>query len=125
METSFFSESGKCQWFIPDAFYPEKDNGEYVSHEAVCVLNTGDIDADIDIILYFEDREPVYGFKAVCPARRTHHIRMDRIRSTDGSSVPRGIPYAMLVKSNVPVVVQYSRLDTTQAEMSFMGLIAY
>ena len=24
---------GKCEWFIPDAFYPEKDNGDYVSHE--------------------------------------------------------------------------------------------
>jgi len=116
---------GKTEWFIPDAFYPEKDNGEYVSHEAVCVLNTGDIDADIDITLYFENREPMGGFKAVCGARRTNHIRMDKIVSESGERVPRGVPYAMLVSSNVPVVAQYSRLDTTQAEMSFMGLIAY
>lgn len=38
---------GKCEWFIPDAFYPEKDNGDYVSHEAVCVLNTGKTEARI------------------------------------------------------------------------------
>lgn len=47
---------GKCEWFIPDAFYPEKDNGDYVSHEAVCVLNTGKTEARIDFTLYFEDR---------------------------------------------------------------------
>lgn len=45
---------GKCEWFIPDAFYPEKDNGDYVSHEAVCVLNTGKTEARIDFTLYFE-----------------------------------------------------------------------
>lgn len=117
---------GKCHWFIPDAFYPVVDHGnDYVSHEAVCVLNVGSNDAHIKITLYFEDREPIYGFEAVCPAKRTNHIRMDRIVSKDGIRVPRGVPYAMTVESDVPVVVQYSRLDTTQAEMSFMGLIAY
>ena len=117
---------GKCTWYIPDAFYPVIDHGEdYVSHEAVCVLNTGSSAAKISITLYFEDREPMEGFEAVCGARRTNHIRMDRIAAKDGSRVPRGVPYAMLVESDVPVVVQYSRLDTTQAEMAFMGLIAY
>ena len=119
------SNNGKCFWFIPDAFYPVIDKGEYVSHEAVCVLNTNDEDAVIDITLYFEDKEPIKGFKAICPARRTNHIRMDKIVSIDGLKVQRGIPYAMTVESNVPIVVQYSRLDTTQPEMSFMGLIAY
>lgn len=118
--------TGKCHWFIPDAFYPVVDHGnDYVSHEAVCVLNAGNSDAHIKITLYFEDREPIDGFEAVCPAKRTNHIRMDRIVSKDGMRIPRGVPYAMTVESDVPVVVQYSRLDTTQAEMSFMGLIAY
>ena len=118
-------DCGKCTWFIPDAFYPEVDKGDYVSHEAVCVLNTGEKDAEISITLYFENKDPIGGFKAVCGAKRTNHIRMDKIVSVDGKKVERGVPYAMLVESNVPVVVQYSRLDTTQAEMSFMGLLAY
>lgn len=121
----FEMNNGKCTWFIPDAFYPEKDNGDYVSHEAVCVLNTGDTDADIKLTLYFEDREPETGFSAKCGARRTHHIRLDKIVGEGGKKIQRGIPYAILVESNVPIVCQYSRLDTTQSEMSFMGLIAY
>ena len=31
----------------------------------------------------------------------------------------------MLVESSVPVVVQYSRLDTAQAELALMTTIAY
>ncbi len=116
---------GKCEWLMPDGFYAVKDHGDYVSHEAVCVLNTGDVDAELEITLYFEDREPKKGFRAVCPAERTNHIRMDRLIHPDGSKVERGVPYAMVLTSNVPVVVQYSRADTTQAELSFMGLIAY
>ncbi len=119
------TDNGKKQWLIPDAFYPETDNGAYVSHEAVCVLNTGDEDAHIDMTLYFEGREPRTGFHAVCGARRTHHIRLDRLKDDDGKGIERGVPYAILVDSDVPVVVQYSRCDTTQSELSFMGLLAY
>jgi len=117
--------NGKTEWFIPDAYYPGIDNGTYVSHEAVCVLNTGDADAHIEITLYFEDKEPKTGFTAVCPARRTNHIRMDKIVNADGSKVERNVPYAMLVTSDVPIVVQYSRCDTTQKELAFMGVLAY
>lgn len=117
---------GKRVWLIPDGYYPEVSKGDvYVSHEAVCVLNVGNEDANIDITLYFEDRDPMTGFKAVCMAQRTNHIRMDKIVSESGEKVPRGVPYAMMVVSDVPIVVQYSRLDTSQAEMGFMGLIAY
>ena len=119
------NNNGKCTWFIPDAFFPVKDNGDYVSHEAVCVLNTGDIDAEIKLTLYFEDREPMDCFSAVCKAKRTNHIRMDRIIGKDGQKVPRGVPYAMLVESSQPIVCQYSRCDTTQSELAFMGLLAY
>lgn len=116
---------GKCTWLIPDAFWAVKDNGDYVSHEAVCVLNTGDKDAEIKFTLYYEDRDPVFGLTSTCPAKRTHHIRMDKLVDSEGNHIARGVPYAMLVESNVPVVCQYSRCDTTQPELSFMGLLGY
>ena len=117
---------GKTEWLIADCYWPEvTTEGHYVSHEAICVLNAGDRDAEIEITLFFEDAEPLAGFRAFCAARRTNHIRMDKIVSKDGRGVERGIPYAMTVESDVPIVVQYSRCDTTQAELSFMGLLAY
>ncbi|HHZ13874.1 MAG: sensory rhodopsin transducer [Caldicoprobacterales bacterium] len=117
---------GERIWYIPDCYYPEKTTqGHYVSHEAICVLNTGKEDAKLDIILYFEDREPMKDFKAECRAERTNHIRLDEIRDEKGNGIPKGVPYAVMVKSNVPVIVQYSRLDTTQAELGLMTTMAY
>ena len=117
---------GSKVWFIPDGYYPPVSNGTvYNSHEAICVLNTGKVNANIKITLYFEDRDKMDGFKAVCNAERTNHIRMDKLRDADGNGVPMGVPYAMMVESDADIVVQYSRLDTTQAEMALMTTMAF
>ena len=116
---------GETTWLIPDGYWQEFSTGKFPSHEAVCILNTGDKDAVVNMTLYFEDREPMVGFKASCGARRTNHARMDKLKNESGQSVPKGVPYAILVESNVPVVIQYSRMDTTQAEMALMTAIAY
>ena len=50
---------------------------------------------------------------------------MDKLRTADGKGIPLDTPYAVLVESSVPVVVQYSRLDTSAAEMALMTTIAY
>ncbi|NLO81466.1 MAG: hypothetical protein GX094_00140 [Clostridiales bacterium] len=119
-------KAGKCVWYIPDCYYPSTSSpGHYVSHEAVCVLNPGKEDAHIKLTLYFEDREPMRDFCAVCKAERTNHIRLDQIKDADGNGVPQDVPYAIMVESDQPIIVQYSRLDTTQAEMSLMTTIAY
>jgi len=117
---------GKQEWLIPDMYYPEiTASKNYVSHESICVLNTGDADAEIRITLYFEDREPVALKKVLCAARRTHHIRMDKQADEDGNPVPKAVPYASYVQASVPVVVQYSRADTTDGPASFMTTMAY
>ena len=116
---------GKKVWLIPDGFLHSVSLNDQVSHEAVCVLNTSDRNAVVSLTLYFEDREPMTGFKAECNAGRTHHIRLDRIVSENGEKIPRDTPYALLVESTEPVVAQYSRLDTSAVEMALMTTIAY
>lgn len=111
------------QWFIPDAYYPSSKNGAYVSHEAVCFLNPGKQDASVTLTLYFEDREKMEGFSAVVPAERTVHLRMDKIVSASGQSVPMDTPYAMMIESEQPLHLQYTRVDTTQAELAIATTI--
>lgn len=119
-------ETGKREWLVADCYWPEiTTDGHYESHESICVLNTTDSDAHIRITLYFENREPMEGFYSTCPARRTHHIRLDKLVSAHGEAVPRGTPYALLLKSDCPLVAQYSRLDTTQPNVALMTTIAY
>ncbi|MBQ3708535.1 MAG: hypothetical protein II889_11600 [Clostridia bacterium] len=116
---------GKKTWLIPDTFLDSVSKNGSVSHEAICVINTSDVDADIKLTLFFEDREARTDFSSHCPAMRTHHIRMDKLRNADGQPIPRDTPYAVLLESNTPLVVQYSRLDTSAAEMALMTTIAY
>lgn len=117
--------TGKTEWIIADGFMSDTASGDYVSHEAVCVLNLTDRDARIELTVYFEDREPLTGFIAVCGARRTNHIRLDKIRSADSAAIPRGVPYAVRAVSDQPVVVQHSRMDVSQPAMTLMTTIAY
>ncbi|MEN6313026.1 MAG: sensory rhodopsin transducer [Clostridiaceae bacterium] len=116
---------GSKVWYIPDAYWPEISNGVYPSHEAVCVLNPGNTDVSIELTLFFEDRDKMTGFKAVCKAGRTNHIRLDRLKNENGQSIPRGVPYALMVNSSSEIIAQYSRLDSTQAEMALMTTMAY
>jgi hypothetical protein len=117
--------TGKKSWLIGDGFISEKSTGDQISHESVCVLNLTKQDATIQLTLYFEDRAPMDGFVSYCQAERTHHIRLDKIKDQAGNPVPRGVPYAIKVDSNVPVIVQHTRLDTTQEAFALMTVMAY
>lgn len=117
--------TGKLTWIIPDGYMNPTANGDFVSHEAVCALNLTDNDAHITLSIYFEDREPMEGFTAVCGARRTNHIRLDKLVSDKGETIPKGVSYAVLVKSDVPVIMQHSRMDVSQPEMALMTTIPY
>lgn len=112
-------------WLIPDCYLNSVSKNPSVSHEAICVINTSDEDAEIKLTLFFEDRPAMDGFVSHCGAKRTHHIRMDKLCDKEGRLIPRDTPYAALVESSVPIVVQYSRLDTSAAEMALMTTIAY
>jgi hypothetical protein len=117
---------GKKTWLIPDTYLNSSSKNQNISHESVCVLNTSDTDAQIKLTLFFEDQEKRDDFESFCGAGRTHHIRLDKIRSKKtGEPIPRDVPYAILIESSVNIVVQYSRLDTSAAEMALMTTIAY
>lgn len=104
------------QWLIPDCYWPAvTTDGEYVSHEAICILNTNLKAVTVTLTLYFEDRDPFGGIERTIPAQRTLHIRMDQL---EGDPVPRGVPYAVVVDCDQPIAVQYTRVDTTQPALA-------
>ena len=116
---------GKTEWLIPDGFMNPTKNGDFESHEAVCVLNLNDRTAHIRLTVYFEDADPLTGFTAECAPNRTHHIRLDWLRTPDGRAIPHGVPYAVRVQSDVPIVAQHSRMDVSQPAMTLMTTIPY
>ena len=51
-------------------------------------------------------------------------MRLDRADEL-GVELPRGTPFAYAVESDVPVVLQHSRLDTTAGAYTLFTTIAY
>lgn len=116
---------GKKTWLIADNYLNSKSLNDWNSHEAVCVLNTSGVDAKIDFTLFYEDMDKKTDVHSFCGAGKTHHIRMDKIRDDKGELLLRDVPYALLIESNTPIVVQYSRLDTSRKELALMTTMAY
>ena len=117
---------GRTRWAIAEGYIPGRSHGpapEMESHEACCILNAGDTAANISITLYFEEREPAGPYRFVVDARRTKHQRFNAL--TDPEPVPRDTPYSSVIESDVPVVVQHTRLDSRQAENALMTTIAF
>jgi hypothetical protein len=117
---------GKKQWVIPEGYIPGWSNGpepQFTSHETACILNTGDQPANIRITIYFSDREPAGPYRLTVPARRTLHLRFNQLK--DPEPVPHDQDYASVIESDVPIVVQHTRLDSRQAENALMTTIAY
>ncbi len=118
---------GRTCWVIPEGFIPGESlpgaDRPLLSHEAACILNAGDEDAAVEIMVYFTDREPVGPYRLTVRARRTNHLRFNEL--TDPAPVPRDTDYASVIRADVPVVVQHTRLDSRRAEVALMTTIAF
>ncbi len=117
---------GRTLWVIAEGYIPPESHGpapEMRSHETACVLNAGDQDAHVRITVYFSDREPAGPYRVTVAARRTLHLRFNDLREPE--PIPRGTDYSSVLESDVPIVVQHTRLDSRQAEEALLSTIAY
>lgn len=117
---------GKKAWVIAEGYIPSYGNGpepEFESHETACILNTSNQQAQIEITIFYTDKDPVGPYKVTVEAQRTKHLRFNELK--DPEPVPKDTDYACVVESDVPVVVQHTRLDSRQAENALLTTIAY
>lgn len=117
---------GARVWAIAEGYIPPTSTGEgraFESHETACLLNAGDSDAHLRITLYFADREPAGPYEVTVPARRTLHLRFNDLE--DPEPVPRDTDFASIIESDVPVVVQHTRLDSRQAALALLSTVAF
>ncbi|HEX9007092.1 MAG TPA: sensory rhodopsin transducer [Bacteroidota bacterium] len=117
---------GRTRWAIAEGYIPAWSTGpepQMTSHETVCLLNTGGAAAQVRIWIYFKDREPAGPYRIEVPARRTRHIRFNEL--TDPEPIPHDTDYASVIESDVPIIVQHTRLDSRQAENALISTIAF
>lgn len=117
---------GHRLWAIAEGYIPsagEHDDPSLVSHETACLLNTNDNDASVTITVYFADREPVGPYRVKVPARRTLHLRFNDLE--DPERIPRDTDYASVIASDLPIVVQHTRLDSRESALALLSTVAY
>ena len=117
---------GRRRWAIAEGYIPGESTGPepaMTSHETACILNAGDTDARVEITVYFADRDPVGPYRVTVAAGRTLHQRFNDL--TDPEPVPRDTPYASVIVSDVPIVVQHTRLDSRQSENALLSTMAF
>jgi hypothetical protein len=117
---------GKRRWAIAEGYIPGWSHGpepEMRSHEALCLLNAGDSPAHVEMRAYFVDQEPAGPYRFTIPPRRTLHVRLNDLK--DPRPIPVATEYACTLESDVPIVVQHTRLDSRQEADALISTIAF
>jgi hypothetical protein len=117
---------GRTSWSIPGGWIPLGATGPeptFTSRESIAVLNAGDEMANVRMTLLYADREPVDGYRITVAARRVRVVRMNDLIFPH--AMPLETPYAAVITSDMPVVVQFTRQDTRQRAGAWMGTIAF
>jgi hypothetical protein len=117
---------GKKIWAIADCYIPSRSNGpepEMTSHETFCFLNLSKASAKVKIMIYFSDRNPVGPYWLEIPPERTLHTRLNLLK--DPEPIPKDTDFAALVESDIPIVLQQTRLDSRQSENALFSTIPF
>jgi len=117
---------GRRTWAIAEGYIPSRSHGpepEFTSHETACLLNVSEHEAHVEITIFFSERDPAGPYRVTVPAKRTLHLRFNNLH--DPEPIPRDTDYSSLITSDVPIVVQHTRLDSRQLRNALLSTIAY
>lgn len=104
---------GSRIWVVPGGRIPFPSHGAepaFTSFDQLCVLNTSDETARLELTIYYQDREPVGPYPLIVEARRVRHVRFNDLIDPEAIELER--PFGCVVHASVPVVVQFARQDT-------------
>lgn len=117
---------GKLDWAISGGKVPLNTTGgrpELISHDKIAILNTSKEDAQIEIIIFYEDEQPVGTYEIKVEAERLRKIRFNDL--IDPAAIRLERNYGCYIKSSIPVVVQFSRLNTGKIANAELTSIAF
>jgi hypothetical protein len=109
---------GSKTWVFPDGDLPQPGDKEPFGHEALIILNINDQDTKIELDFYFEDGEPVKNITVAIKAERVKCFRLNDPIGDPSYQVPFG-QYALVLRSEFPVIAQIGRMDITQPNLAY------
>ena len=107
---------------IAEGYIPSWSNSpesQFTSHETACLLNTR-----MKTRTWRSPPTSRTGSRWVLitlPFRSSAHFN----ELEDPDPIPPGTDYASVIESDIPIVVQHTRLDSPQAENALLSTVAY
>lgn len=117
---------GDTEWVIPGGHVPADSTGpepEMVSNDTLCLLNAGEKLSTAEITLSYANGREAGPYLLTVAARRVRRVRINDL--IDPYAPPLAEDYAVILECNEPLVVQFERLDSRQAENATFSTMAY
>ena len=92
--------------------------------QSLCIINYDQNPANIVLDFLYEDQDPIENYTFTLRGKRSIHLRIDDIE-VNNEKLPREKPYSIVLKSNINIVAQLSRLDTTSEHNAFMTAMGW
>lgn len=116
---------GKLDWAFAAGRIPFHSTGkepELGSHDKIAILNTSGEAVEVKLTLVYEDAPPVT-YKIELKPRRLQKVRFNDL--IDPVAIELDKNYACYIRSEYPVVVQFSRQNTGAKANAEMGSMAF
>lgn len=114
---------GGTTWVFSAGFAPSGSTGqepEFTSRNTLCLLNTGERQACVQLTFYYEDAAPVGPYEVLVEPQRVKHQRINDL--IEPEAVPLDAAYGLVVESDRPVVAQLYYLDSRGGELTVSHL---
>lgn len=117
---------GKIDWAFSGGRIPFHTNGrepQLNSHDKIAVVNTSGKDALVEILIFYEDQPPVGTYTVRIKAGRLRKIRFNDLIDPEALRLERN--YSCMIQTSIPVVIQFSRMNTGNNACAEMGGMAF
>jgi len=115
---------GRTMWAFPDGDLPAPGEKEPHGHESLVLFNPNARSAQVQLTIFFENREPERDLCVTVEAERVRCVRLDQPVGDRGFRVPFG-QYALLVDSDQPIIAQVGRMDVTQPNLAYYTVMGF
>jgi hypothetical protein len=118
--------AGSRVWAIPGGHIPLRSTGEEperTSRDELIILNINSSAAHVVVHIYYADRPPAGPYEISVEAERVRRIRCNDLINPE--IIPLATDYAIFIECDIPVIVQFLQIDTSEEGRKVNTLMAF
>ena len=116
---------GKRFWVFPDGDRPREGSFKRKANETLVILNTTDVLAEVEMTIYFTNKEPLRHSKFTVEPERVKCLKTNDVSDMDGFVPGYREQYAIKLQSTTEIVAQYLKAGTEDQPLHTYGIIGY